>query len=117
MADDKLKVLSIATDAELLWLRHAVLQSAGFNVVSTQTENEALARIHRGECQAVLLGHSLSSDARRRLAQATRTCCPLARIIEIANQKLEKPEFADVFVYGVDGPEALIEALRGGPRS
>jgi len=28
------------------------------------------------------------------------------------NQKGE-PEFADVVVYGIDGPEALIDAIRG----
>jgi hypothetical protein len=107
------KVLSVATDSELLWLRHAVLQSAGFEVFSTQIESEALARMRAGECHAILLGHSLSSSARRRLSQAARKSCPLARIIEITNRKVEKPEFADIFVYGFDGPEALIEAVRG----
>jgi hypothetical protein len=31
--------------------------------------------------------------------------------VTITNEKSE-PEFADVVVYGVDGPEALIEAIR-----
>ena len=113
MADDAPKVLSVASGSELPWLRHAVLQNAGFDVFSTQLEREALVQIQRGDCAAVLLGHSLSFSVRKNLAQATRRSCPLARIVEITNQKVEKPDFADIFVYGLDGPEALIEALRG----
>lgn len=75
---------------------------------------EALASIERKECHAVLLGHSLSPSSRRKLAQAARKHCPGAHIVEIANRKLEKPEFADAFVYGVEGPEVLIAALRRG---
>ena len=112
MADDGFKVLSVGSGSKLLWLRHAVLESAGFDVFSTQVESEALARIRRGDCAVVLLGHSLSSAVRKNLAQATRKSCPRARIIEITNRKMEKPEFADTFVYGLDGPEVLIEALR-----
>src|SRR5215469_16887871 len=109
MADDGFKVVSVGSGSKLLWLRHAVLESAGFDVFSTQVESEALARIRRGDCTVVILGHSLSSSVRKNLAQATRQSCPRARIIEITNRKTEKPEFADTFVYGLDGPEVLIE--------
>jgi len=38
--------------------------------------------------------------------------CPGGRIVAITNEQTETPEFADTFVYGVEGPEALIEAIR-----
>jgi len=34
------------------------------------------------------------------------------RIVAITNQPLEKPDFADSFVYGLEGPEVLIDTIR-----
>lgn len=48
MRPEHRKVVSIGADAELLSLRHAVLQSAGFDVVTTENETDALASIRRG---------------------------------------------------------------------
>ena len=59
------RVLSVGNDPELLWLRHAVLKHAGFDL---QT---------------------------------------------VANRQVAPPYFGDVVVYGLDGPEALIEAIQG----
>jgi len=47
------------------------------------------------------------------LAETFRANCPQGRIVTITNQK-DQPEFADVSVFGVDGPEALIETMRNG---
>jgi hypothetical protein len=58
--------------------------------------------------------YSLSSPSRRGLAEAFRERCPKGRIVAIRNAKTERPEFADAFVYGVEGPEVLIDALRNG---
>lgn len=40
-------VLSVGADQELLWLRHAVLQNAGFKVFTTMDESDAMACIRR----------------------------------------------------------------------
>lgn len=108
------KVISVGANPELLWLRNSVLRSAGFNVVSTADPNDALAMIRRGECGVLLYCHSLPSAARQELAQLCRKHCPGARIVAVTNSKLDEAEFADAFVYGVEGPEALIEAISGG---
>ena len=105
------KVVSIGSDAELLWLRHAVLQSAGFDVLTTENETDALVSIRSGECGVLLVCYSLSVDARRRLAKAFRSHCPYGKIVAITNSQLDKPDFADTFVYGVEGPEVLIQSL------
>jgi hypothetical protein len=34
-------------------------------------------------------------------------------VIAIASGTSEKLEFADTFIYGIEGPEALIDAVRG----
>lgn len=105
------KVISVGTQPELLWLRDSVLRSAGFDVLTKIDTQEALAVIERGNCGVLLLCYSLPLPSRKRLAEAYRAQCPEGRIVTITNEKTE-PEFADSFVYGVEGPEALIEAVR-----
>jgi len=104
-------VISVGAHPELVRLRDFVLQEAGFHVVSTLDEHEALARIERGECGVLLVCYTMTKSARQSLAEALRRACPGSRMVLITNEHIEKPEFADFFVYGVEGPEALIGAL------
>jgi DNA-binding NtrC family response regulator len=106
------KIISVGTDPELLWLRNAVLKSAGFEVATTERHDQALTLIQGGACGTLLMCYSLALRTRQLLAEAFRKHCPDGRIVAITNQRLEKPDFADIFVYGVDGPEALIDAIR-----
>lgn len=108
----KQKVISVGTQVELLWLRHAVLESAGFDVHTTASEKDATEVMQDGDCGVLLLCYSLPIEVRKRLAETFGKCCPSSRIVAITNEKIEKADFAHGFVYGVDGPEALIDALR-----
>ena len=105
-------VLSVGADQELLWLRHAVLQNAGFKVFTTMDESDAMACIRRAECGVLLVCYSLSVGVRQRLAGAFRRHCSGKRIIVITNEQMDKADFADTFVYGIEGPEALIQSIR-----
>ena len=113
MAATRATVLSVGANPELVGLRNYVLQDAGFDVTSTLHEHEALARIERGDCEVLLICYSLPKEVRRKLVEALRRFCPGSRCVAISNQQMEKPEFADTHVYGVEGPEALIEAVSG----
>ena len=103
-------VISVGGNPELLWLRNFVLQSAGFHV-TTGDVHEAATKIEHGNCSVLLVCYSLAKADRQRLAEALRTFCPGSQIVAITNQKMETPDFADSFVYGVEGPEALIHAV------
>jgi DNA-binding response OmpR family regulator len=105
------KVLLLGNNPELLWLREAVLRCAGFDVLTSLNLQDGLARIQGGDCGALVLCYSLPFTSRKRMAETFRANCPHGRIITVMNEKGE-PEFADAFVFGVDGPEALIEAIR-----
>src|SRR5215813_4603517 len=106
------KVISVGANPELLWLRNSVLRSAGFDVATTANQDHALAAIQRGDCGTLLMCYSLTKPIRQQLAEAYRRYCPYGRIVAITNQRLEKPDFADTFVYGVEEPEALIQAIQ-----
>ena len=105
------KVLSVGNNPELLWLREAVLRSAGFDVMTSLNLEDGLERIEGEDCGVLLMCYSLPLLSRKRLADTFRANCPQGRIVTIMNEKGE-PEFADLVIYGVDGPEALIEAIR-----
>jgi hypothetical protein len=61
----------------------------------------------------LLLCYSVEEESREHIAKAFREMCPEGRILSITNQPLKQVLDADAFVYGVDGPEALISAVRG----
>ena len=51
---------------------------------------------------------------RARITKLFREACPSGLVIAITDQHLQcPPQDADSFLYGVEGPEALIEAVRG----
>jgi hypothetical protein len=79
--------------------------------VTTEDENAALEQIRQMDCGVLLVYYSLPHPVRKRLSKAFRQTCPEGRIIAIANMKIEKPEFADAFVYGLEGPETLISTI------
>lgn len=104
-------VLSVGDHPELLWLRHAVLESAGFRIRTAIGENAAVNAIAESLYDILLVCYSLPQPTREMLADHFRERCPESRIVAITNKQLERPDYADDFVYGVEGPEALIEAL------
>ena len=107
-------VISVGKLPELLSLRAAVLQSAGYAVFTTTDPQEAAARIGKTDCGVLLVCYSLQDEWRERLVQRFRELCPEGRIIAITNRPVaESPKDADELVYGVEGPEILIDAVRG----
>lgn len=111
---EKMRVISLSSNPDLLWLREAVLHRAGFDVFSTIDAEQALLRIQTGVFDVLLLCYSLSRGIQQKVATQFQQSCPGARIIAITNRKnwTEAPAFADVLLNGVDGPDALINALR-----
>lgn len=61
----------------------------------------------------LLVCYSAPLPMKRHLAVSYRKRCPEGKIIAVSNQHVEKLEIADSFVYGIDGPEVLIDAIRG----
>ena len=57
-----MKVLSVGNNPELLWLRDAVLRSAGFDVITSLNLQDGLARIEGEDCGVLLLCYSRRSS-------------------------------------------------------
>lgn len=108
------RVISVGTLPELLLLREAVLQQAGFRTFTASTPAEALLEIADGDCGVLLLCYSIPQVARAKLIEQYRDSCPDGRIVAISNERMDRPAEADTLVYGIEGPEALIAAVGGG---
>jgi DNA-binding response OmpR family regulator len=107
-------VVSVGTIPELLSLRAAILQSAGYAVFTTTVPQEAIQEIRSGHCGVLLLCYSVSEESRQELIREFRERCASGRIIAITNRPVaETPKQVDELVYGVEGPEILLQAVNG----
>lgn len=107
-------VISVGTDDQLLSLREAVLRNAGFHVLTARDPREALWYAARNNAAVLLLCYSLPLTVRQELAKQFRSHSPTGRIVSITNEpQTRAPIEADSFLYGIEGPEALIRACRG----
>jgi DNA-binding NarL/FixJ family response regulator len=70
-----------------MWLRDAVLRSAGFDVLTTLDPKVGLAHIERGHCGVLLMCYSLPLLSRKRLAESFGANCPNGRIVTISESE------------------------------
>lgn len=107
-------VLSVGAIPQLLILREAILASAGFQVFTTSDPREAEKKISEGHWHILLLCYSLEAEWQHKLIQQFRATYPQGRVVAITNHPItERRDEVDRMVYGIDGPEFLIDAVRG----
>jgi DNA-binding response OmpR family regulator len=112
--DQSRSVISIGTLVELVSLREAVLKSVGYEVFSTTRAQDAVSRIREGYCGVLLLCYSVPEEWRKELIQEFREKCPEGRIVAITDRRIaEIPRQVDELIFGLEGAEALINAIRG----
>jgi DNA-binding NarL/FixJ family response regulator len=109
---DKAIVVSVGTLRDLLRLREEILRSAGYKVLTIVRPEEALPHILSGACGVLLLCYSVPDDLRRELIRAFRERCPQGHVVGITNYPVvQLAKGMDELVYGIEGPEALIQAI------
>ena len=106
-------VISVGANPELLGLREAVLRKAGFKVVSTDDAAHATREFRSGDYEVVVLCQSLAETVLKELTREFRESCPQGRVVIITNEQLQFAiDDETKVVYGIDGPETLVEAIR-----
>lgn len=107
-------VLSVGAIPQLLALREAVLGSAGCDVFTTTDPQEAAEKIAGGRCGVLLICYSTPPEWQHKLIDEFRAACPKGRIVAITNHPVpEHRTQVDCLIYGLDGPEFLIDAVLG----
>jgi hypothetical protein len=109
---DQKKVLSVCSDRETLGGRETALRQAGFEVVSVLTETQARFEIEMGQCGVLLMCFRLFPEQVQELARLFRKNCPDGRIVFVMGEEHESPIDADFVLRDMDGPRALLPALR-----
>ena len=113
MCAQPVRVLSLSSNPELQTLRNFVLISEGFQVVSPQSKPGALEAIERESFDCLVLCHSLSENSCAELSRAFKHRNAESCVIHIVPTSwTEKCANADLSIAGLDGPDALIEAVR-----
>jgi hypothetical protein len=113
-AQPRNRVLSVGFLPSLLSLRHAVLESTGYEVFTTDIPREAAERIRAGDCGVLVICYSTGDSWRRSLILDYREHCPDGRIVAITNHQVgEEAGDVDALVFGLEGPEVLIDVIRG----
>ncbi|HKW17100.1 MAG TPA: hypothetical protein VJO35_06300 [Terriglobales bacterium] len=116
MAEEKVQraVISVGKSPNLLLLREAILQSSGYSVFSTADFAEAVSAVQREHFDVLLVCYSVPNEWRAELIEKFRRHCPGGRVVAITDRPITQcPVDADELVYGIEGPDALMHAVRG----
>jgi len=106
------RVMMVGRIRELALYRAEVLRDRGFQVVTPDTTEEAIAIIERGELDAAVLSYTLSDETVKTITDVLREHCPDCPIIAIARSKrLDRRIAPEAIVLADEGPPALVAAV------
>ena len=110
MKDDKARILSISYDPSLLFTRQALLQLAGYEVVSAEGFADAVEHC-TGQFDLIIMGHSIPQKDKRAIVAALHEhgCdAPLLSLLRHGEHKIpEATRSADPH-----DPELLLSAVK-----
>ncbi len=107
-------ILSVSRDERLLRSRQMVLESAGWQVVTTTDTMDALRWLAEQDFHVVVMGHSIPAAERVSLAQKMKILKSHVPIVMVCieGDNAFRTEVADARVGSLDGPVVLINAIR-----
>lgn len=88
------------------------MRSGGFEVFSVLSDTQARFEIEMGRCGVLLMCFRLFPEQLQELTGLFRRYCPDGRVIFAMGEDREPPIDPDFVVRDVDGPRALLTALR-----
>jgi hypothetical protein len=110
--ESKRRILHLGASRQLGNLRSWILELAGFEVIIS-TSKQLARRLETGKFDCLILGHSIKTDACKRLAEEFKRQNPRSPIIAVVENAWTRYSFpVDNYVCGADGPAALVDAIR-----
>jgi len=111
---DKATILAVDDEETALFLRKAVLQKFGFEVVTAPSASLALEVLSRMQVDLVLSDLLMPGIPGTELARLIKQKYPALPVIVVSgvNEIPTEAGYADLFVSKLEGPEALCGHLR-----
>jgi DNA-binding NtrC family response regulator len=109
------RILSTSRNSTVLRTRNLVLQSGGYEVVTTRAAAEFLQLFADQTFNAVVIGDSIELDERVGLAGKCRKLKPHVPLIIFVRTPAEAQQllsYAHSLVASLDGPERLLAAVQ-----
>lgn len=104
----KNQVLSLSAEAELLAQRAAILQKAGYVVLSSTSEMEIRFEIQMGQCGILMLCYTLHQSIHGDLAGIFGLNCPNSAIVFVMHPEMKKESrHAHINILDSDLPHKL----------
>ena len=108
-----MRVLMLGQHLELGWYRSEFLRAQGYEVVFPENKKEAVAAVHEGKFDVVLLSYSLSHNTSQELLEIVDQTCPECPVIAITENRWEDRHLNPAHTVLVsEGPEGLLDALK-----
>src|SRR5437868_10740150 len=86
------KILSVSGNDALRVTRHMMLESRGFDVVSTANLRETRNALKSANFDLVILGISIDGEVKREMTAIIRKACKRTQILELCRISPEVPE-------------------------
>lgn len=107
------KLMLLTGNSDLRRLRQRILDAEGFEVVAPENASAAADRIQAERFDIAIVCHSVTATEAAMLVRMFQTANPGGRVIAITLLGTMPDGFpADRAVSGIEGPAALLEAVR-----
>ena len=104
------KILSVSGNDALRVTRHMMLESRGFDVVSTANLRETRNALKSADFDLVILGISIDGEVKREITAIIRKACKRTQILELCRISSEVPE-AEYHLFSAE-PEEIDHTIR-----
>lgn len=106
------RILSVSVKTRLRITRDDILAASGFSVISPRTPNEAPLLVKQQAVDAVVIGHSVNTEDRRKIIPAIRRACECPIVFVYVRSESPEEPLADLCVDVTNGTEPLLRALQ-----
>ena len=106
------RVLCVGYDQPLLIERATVLRSAGFDVTTVFSLDDARAEALAGLYHALVIGHLVPEDIRKRIVAEARARSPRIAVVLLYRERIRDASCADAVLSVDSGPRFLANSLQ-----
>lgn len=106
------RVLCVGYDHPLLAERENVLRDAGFDVTTVFSIDDARAEALTVPYEALVIGHRVPEDVRKRIVEDARARSPRIAIVLLYRERIRDASCADAVLSVDSGPRFLANSLQ-----